>query len=142
MMLPLPAHPDHLSWALPSIRGSVQAARDRSGQWLHRAGIAPDSTLFDAALQVVAELVSNAVQHADLSPDVQVSLALEGYLLTISVGDQDPRPVSLKDLAPRQGLAVVSGLAHDYSGDVRTEPACDGPGKSVIVRFALLGAIE
>ncbi|MEV8454992.1 ATP-binding protein [Streptomyces sp. NPDC052095] len=138
----LPAPRTSLFWDLPPVRGSVRVARDRSGRWLSGAGFAPDSALFGAALRVVAELVSNAVLHAGRSPDVRVGLVLEGYLLTITVRDRDPRPVPLTGLAPRQGLAVVAALAHDYCGDVRTEPAADGPGKSVVVRFALLGAVE
>lgn len=138
----LPARRHSRSWDLPPVHGSVRAARDRCGRWLNGAGIVPGSPLFGAALRVVSELVSNAVLHAELSPDVRVRLTLEGYLLTITVRDKDPHPVPLADLTPRQGLAVVAALAHDYCGDVRTELAADGPGKSVIVRFALLGAIE
>ncbi|MEU2155732.1 ATP-binding protein [Streptomyces sp. NPDC019396] len=108
--------------------------RQRTERVLSGLGIASASCLGGAVLLVVSELAANAVRHAGQSPDVEVTLALSGKVLTVAVADLDPRPMALRVL-PGRGLGVVAELARAHAGDGRIEPAPGGQGKSVVVRF-------
>ncbi|CAM5314733.1 ATPase [Streptomyces avidinii] len=127
------------TWTVPLVPGSVRAARERTERSLVRFGPESTSALFGAVLLVVSELVTNAVRHAQRSPDAEVTLHMSDHMLAVAVADLDPRPVTPADAArtPGQGLRTVADLARTFGGDVRIEPAFGGLGKTVVVRFVL-----
>ncbi|MCX5275010.1 ATP-binding protein [Streptomyces virginiae] len=90
-------------------------------------------------LLVVSELVTNAIRHAQHSPDAEVTLHMTEHLLVVSVGDLDSRPLTLADASRTsgQGLRAVADLARAFGGDVRIEPSSGGRGKTIVVRFIL-----
>lgn len=128
-------------WAVPLVPGSVRAARERTERSLVLFGLESASALFGAVLLVVSELVTNAVRHAQHSPDAEVTLHMTDHLLVVAVGDLDPRPITLADpgRSSGQGLRTVADLARTFGGDVRIEPSSGGRGKAVVVRFILPG---
>ncbi|MFH7597858.1 ATP-binding protein [Streptomyces racemochromogenes] len=125
------------AWTVPLVPGSVRAARERAERSLVLFGLAAGSSLCGAVLLVVSELVANAVRHAAQSPDAEVVLTMTDHLLVVGVGDLDPRPMTLPHRSPGEGLRTVAELARAHGGDVRIEPASDGRGKTVVVRFVL-----
>ncbi|MBW5481072.1 ATP-binding protein [Streptomyces bambusae] len=124
-------------WTVPLVPGSVRAARERAERSLVLFGVAPGSPLGGAALLVISELVANAVRHAQNSPDAEITLTVNDRLLVVGVADLDPRPMALTGHSSGRGLHTVAELAGEYGGDVRVEPAADGRGKSLVVRFIL-----
>ncbi|MFJ3204048.1 ATP-binding protein [Streptomyces sp. NPDC086989] len=126
-------------WTVPLVPGSVRAARERSERSLVLFGLESSSALFGAVLLVVSELVANAVRHAQHSPDAEITLHMTDHLLLASVGDLDPRPITLADAGQTagQGMRTVADLARTFGGDVRIEPSSGGRGKTVAVRFVL-----
>ncbi|MFB6810607.1 ATP-binding protein [Streptomyces sp. NPDC056387] len=126
-------------WTVPLVPGSVRAARQRSERSLVLFGLESSSALFGAVLLVVSELVANAVRHAQHSPDAEITLHMTDHLLVASVGDLDPRPITLADAgrSAGQGMRTVADLARTFGGDVRIEPSSGGRGKTVVVRFVL-----
>lgn len=129
------------TWTVPLVSGSVRAARERTERSLVLFGLESTSALFGAVLLVVSELVTNAVRHAQRSPDAEVTLHMSDHMLLVAVADLDPRPVTLADAARTagQGLRTVADLARTFGGDVRIEPCSGGLGKTVVVRFILPG---
>ncbi|MFE7045699.1 ATP-binding protein [Streptomyces atratus] len=126
---------------VPLLPPSVRIARISTAEALTSFGVAPGSSLADAALLVVSELVSNAVRHAaGHSPDAEVTVTVAAGHLVIGVGDQDPHVMDLASGATGEGLRTVAELAAAYDGDVSVEPAARGRGKTVLVRFQLPGA--
>ncbi|WP_157848162.1 ATP-binding protein [Streptomyces exfoliatus] len=71
-------------WTVPLVPGSVRAARERSERSLVPFGLESSSALFGAVLLVVSELVTNAVRHAQHSPDAEVTLHMTEHLLVAS----------------------------------------------------------
>ncbi|MCX5124602.1 ATP-binding protein [Streptomyces sp. NBC_00347] len=128
-------------WTAPLVPGSVRTARERTERSLVLFGLEGASALFGAVLLVVSELVTNAVRHAQRSPDVEVTLHMSDHMLVVTVADMDPSPVTLADAAraPGKGLRTVADLARTFGGDVRIEPFSGGRGKTVVVRFILPG---
>jgi signal transduction histidine kinase len=126
-------------WTVPLVPGSVRAARERSERSLVLFGLESSCALFGAVLLVVSELVANAVRHAEHSPDAEVILHMAEHLLVVSVGDLDPRPMTLADAGRTsgRGLRTVADLARAFGGDIRIEPSSGGRGKTVVVRFIL-----
>ncbi|MFJ9643574.1 ATP-binding protein [Streptomyces sp. NPDC101206] len=124
-------------WTVPLVPASVRAARERAERSLVLFGVTAGSSLGGAVLLVVSELVANAVRHARNSPVAEITLAINDHLLVVGVGDLDPRPLALAGHPSGQGLHTVADLAREYGGDVRVEPAANGRGKSVVVRFVL-----
>ncbi|MFF9982250.1 ATP-binding protein [Streptomyces erythrochromogenes] len=126
-------------WTVPLVPGSVRAARERSERSLVLFGLESSSAFFGAVLLVVSELVTNAVRHAQHSPDAEVTRHMTEHLLVVSVGDLHSRPIMLADAgrAAGQGLRTVADLARTFGGDVRIEPSAGGWGKTVVVRFIL-----
>ncbi|MCX5308922.1 ATP-binding protein [Streptomyces sp. NBC_00160] len=126
-------------WTVPLAPGSVRAVRERSERALVLFGLDSSSTLFGAVLLVVSELVTNAIRHAQHSPDAEVTLHMTEHLLVVSVGDLDSRPLTLADASRTsgQGLRAVADLARAFGGDVRIEPSSGGRGKTIVVRFIL-----
>ncbi|WP_406364894.1 ATP-binding protein [Streptomyces sp. NBC_01546] len=129
------------AWTVPLVPGSVRAARERTESSLVLLGLESASALFGAVLLVVSELVTNAVRHAQHSPDAEVTLHMTDHMLAVAVADLDPSPRSLAEAArtPGQGLRTVADLARTFGGDVRIESSSDGPGKTIVVRFILPG---
>ncbi|MET3987107.1 ATP-binding protein [Streptomyces sp. PvR034] len=127
------------AWTVPLVPGSVRAARERTERSLVLFGLESASALFGAVLLVVSELVTNAVRHAQQSPDAEVTLHMSDHMLAVAVADLDPRPITPADAARAsgQGLRTVADLARTFGGDVRIEPAPGGRGKTVVVRFIL-----
>ncbi|WTQ61216.1 ATP-binding protein [Streptomyces sp. NBC_00158] len=126
-------------WTVPLVPGSVRAARERSERSLVSFGLERSSALFGAVLLVVSELVTNAVRHAQDSPDAEVTLHMTEHLLAVSVEDLDPHPITPADAGRTsgRGLRTVADLARTFGGDVRIEPSAGGHGKTVLVRFIL-----
>lgn len=126
-------------WTVPLVPGSVRAARERSERSLVLFGLESSSAFFGAVLLVVSELVTNAVRHAQHSPDAEVTLHMTQHLLVVSVGDLDSRPIMPADAdrTAGQGLHLVADVARTFGGDVRIEPSDSGCGKAVVVRFVL-----
>ncbi|WP_406405713.1 ATP-binding protein [Streptomyces sp. NBC_01643] len=125
---------------VPLVPASVRAARISTAEALTAFGVAPRSSLADAALLVVGELVSNCVRHAaEHASDAEVTVTVAAGQLVIGVGDQDPRMIDLAAGTTGEGLRTVVELAAAYEGDVSVEPAARGRGKTVLVRFQLPG---
>lgn len=132
------SHVNRHAMTLPLNPASVRAARVSTAQALTVFGLAPGSSLTDAALLVVSELVSNAVRHAaGHSPDAEVTVMLATGQLVIGVRGQDPRMIDLAADTPGEGLRTVVDLAAAYGGDVSPEPATRGRGKTILVRLQL-----
>lgn len=129
------------AWTVPLMPGAVRAARERAERSLVLFGLQSTSAIFGAVLLVVSELVTNAVRHAQHSPDAEVTLHMPDHMLVASVADLDPRPITLADAGRTsgQGLRTVADLARTFGGDLRIEPATNGRGKTVVVRFILPG---
>ncbi|MFI0976207.1 ATP-binding protein [Streptomyces sp. NPDC021093] len=125
------------SCTVPLVPGSVRAARERAERSLALFGMDAGSSLGGAVLLVVSELVANAVRHAQGSPDAEITLTKTDRLLVVRVGDLDPCPILLASRSTGEGLRTVEDLARAYDGDVHVQPAADGNGKTVVVRFVL-----
>lgn len=132
------SHGQRHAVTLPLVPASVRAARVSTAPALAAFGVAPASSLTDAALLVVSELVSNAVRHAaEHSPDVEVTVAVAAGQLVIGVRDQDPGMIDLAADTTGEGLRTVAELAAANGGGVSVEPAARGRGKTILVRFQL-----
>lgn len=115
---------------LPLVPASVRAARVGTAQAPTAFGKATGSSLTDAALLVVSELVANVVRHAaEHSPDAEVTVAVAAGQQVIGVDGQDPRMIDLTADAMGEGLRTVVELAATYGGDVSVEPAARGRSK-------------
>ena len=88
-------------------------------------------------LLAVSELVSNAVQHGDGDPRLQLRLEGRGKL-HVRVRDAAPREPLLRDHDPRsergRGLLIVNSVADEWGRSI------DDCGKWVWAVFALVGA--
>jgi two-component sensor histidine kinase len=123
---------------LPLVPASVRAARVSTAQALAAFSVAPASSLTDAALLVVSELVSNAVRHAaEHSPDAEVTVTVAAGQLVIGVRDRHLRMIDLAADTTGDGLRTVAELAAVYGGGVSVEPAARGRGKTILVHFQL-----
>ncbi|MCX4791371.1 ATP-binding protein [Streptomyces sp. NBC_01221] len=80
---------------VPLVPASVRAVRVSTAEALTSFGLAPDSSLTGAALLVVSELVTNAVRHAERSPDAEVVVTVAAGQLVIGVRDLDSRVIDL-----------------------------------------------
>jgi two-component sensor histidine kinase len=76
-----------------------------------------DEELAEAAVQVVNELASNAVEHARTPFRLQVSY--DGFLVRVLVRDFSPRPPRINpiqgELSRGLGLRLVDGLCARWS---------------------------
>jgi anti-sigma regulatory factor (Ser/Thr protein kinase) len=118
---------------LDASAGSPHAARARVREYLTDHGI--DGQVLDAALLVVSELVSNAVQYGE-APITMCLERLGDGAVRVEVCDADDtidevRGVWSGELATSgRGLAIVTA----YSTDWRVERRADG--KSVVAEIA------
>ena len=117
--------------------GAVRETTQAVSESLAEAGIPPTTAFADAVLLVVGELVTNVMRHAVSSPVADVGITVAGGQLAVSVADGDDRLPCLDAHGRGPGLRTVSELADEYEGDVRTEPAPDRGGKTVMVRFRI-----
>jgi anti-sigma regulatory factor (Ser/Thr protein kinase) len=106
------------TWALPGRAESVPETRHRV-EALLRAWNRPPETV-DAAMLLVTELVTNAVQHTDTA-DIICTVSLHADALTLSVTDTGtvtptaPVPAQRDSLEESgRGLALVTALATDW----------------------------
>ncbi|UKY48539.1 ATP-binding protein [Streptomyces inhibens] len=120
--------------------GAVRLARQEVAATLAEFGFAPRSSLVDAALLVVSELVVNVLRHAaEQSPTADVSVTVAAGQLVIGVADRDPRVPDVEAAAPGGGLRMVAEVASRYDGTLNVEPDWAGHGKSVLARFVIPG---
>ncbi|WP_188302056.1 ATP-binding protein [Streptomyces sp. CBMA123] len=101
-------------------------------------GVRPRTTVHDAAVLAVTELVTNAVRHArSRSPFFELLLAVTNTHVEVAVRDSHP---GLFDLPPHQGatggLAAIADLARHLGGELTVQPDPDG-GKTVLVHLPL-----
>jgi anti-sigma regulatory factor (Ser/Thr protein kinase) len=106
------------TWALPGRAESVPETRHRV-EALLLAWNRPRETV-DAAMLLVTELVTNAVQHTDTA-DIICTVSLHSDALTLSVTDTGAAPYRAPVPAQRdgleesgRGLALVTALATDW----------------------------
>ena len=96
----------------------------------------PEDQLADVLL-AVSELVSNAVQHGDGDPSLQLRLEGRGRL-HVRVRDAAPREPTLRDQDPSsergRGLLIVNSVADEWGKSV------DASGKWVWAVFVLAGS--
>ncbi|MGW3091673.1 ATP-binding protein [Streptomyces sp. NPDC001108] len=121
------AHPPGLPWT-PGARRAVvdlpgssplspRIARETGRTQLHQWGLRPD--IIAAALQVLTELVTNAVQHGGDGP-VSLDLQEEGPALRITVTDHGRPPGRIRaglpgaDAESGRGLAIVEQLSDHW----------------------------
>jgi anti-sigma regulatory factor (Ser/Thr protein kinase) len=121
---------------LPATHASVPAARHRVGTALSRYGLPRE--LADTALLILTELVTNAVVHAaELSPEVDISVAVGGQELVIAVHDRHPEPPRVLPVCRPDGggwgLKMVTDLTEQSGGRVDVPPDPDRHGKTVRV---------
>ncbi|WP_313896579.1 ATP-binding protein [Streptomyces sp. GC420] len=123
---------------MPTEPGCVALARRTTAARLLELGITPRSAFADTVLLVVSELVTNVLRHAsDHSPAAEVGVTAGAGRLVVGVADRDPRVPALPAGGTGRGLLTVGELAARYDGELSIQPAAHGPGKTVLVRFAM-----
>jgi anti-sigma regulatory factor (Ser/Thr protein kinase) len=109
-------------------------AREQVARCLTDAGARPDA-LFDDALLVTSELVTNAVRHAD--PHIDLKVVTDHGVFRLEVHDRGRSGLVRRnrspDLAGGWGLNVVHRLATDWG----VVPARPGQGKTVWAELPL-----
>jgi anti-sigma regulatory factor (Ser/Thr protein kinase) len=104
-------------WRLRSVAASPAEARAAARGFLARlTGSFPDE---DAAVLVVSELVTNAVEHSGSGPlGIDLSMELLDDRLRIVVDDHDPHPPVMGAADPDgergRGLLIVDRLAEQW----------------------------
>ncbi|MER7668191.1 ATP-binding protein [Kitasatospora sp. NPDC096128] len=100
-------------------------------------GVHPKTTVHDAAVLAVTELVTNTVRHAQSrSPFFELLLVVTDTHLEVGVGDNHPGLQDLPEEGDTGGLAVVADLARHLSGGLTIRPGPNG-GKTLLVRLPL-----
>ncbi|WP_274911399.1 ATP-binding protein [Streptomyces sp. WZ-12] len=118
--------------------GAVLRAREGTATRLARCGIATGSSLSDAALLVVSELVANVLRHAaEKSPTAEVTVERGVGHLVVAVADHDPRLPAMESATPGTGLGTVRELAAWYDGALSVEPDWTGQGKRILASFVV-----
>ncbi|MFG2775980.1 ATP-binding protein [Streptomyces sp. NPDC048350] len=112
------------TWAMPRRTESVSETRHQV-EALLQAWNRPSETV-DAAMLLVTELVTNAVQHTDTS-SIICTVSLHSDTVTVSVTDTGtvthsaPAPAQPDDLKESgRGLLIVSALATDWGTRLTT----------------------
>jgi len=112
----LPPLPRLRETLLP-VASAVELARDRTREVCAKWGV---PRVADAAATVVTELVTNGVVHAGTSMDL--SFALSGRLLYISVRDRDPRLPAYREAEDHGfGLRLVEAFAAYWGAETMPE---------------------
>ncbi|WP_406296519.1 ATP-binding protein [Embleya sp. NBC_00888] len=128
------------AWSYPRLPGSAAQARHDVAELLRLA--ARNRDLSFVLVQVVSELVTNVIQHADGTDSVRVELALSNGAIRLDVSDQHPgRPEELPlsdDDESGRGLWIVWHLTRELGGQVVVLDAKQGGGKTI--RVTLPGA--
>jgi len=110
---------------LPSVPASPSVARDAMEQSL-KASLPPIK--LDQVRILISELVSNAIRHAEMSPDavIEVLGTVDPSLLHVEVQDRgagfEPRLEELGDLDTGWGLYILDQLA-DRWGTTQNDPS-------------------
>ncbi|MFJ9841603.1 ATP-binding protein [Kitasatospora sp. NPDC101155] len=100
-------------------------------------GVRPRTTVHDAAVLAVTELVTNTVRHAaHRSPFFELLLAVTDTDLEVAVQDSHPGLLDLPPEGATGGLAAVADLARHLGGELTVQPDPDG-GKTALVRLPL-----
>ena len=102
------------SFDLPPAPEAPAAARRLAGLLL-RPWRVVDADAQDAALLVVSELVTNALQHAPVADSIHVSFELSGEELVVAVADPSPlvprQRVASADEEDGRGLSIIEAVA-------------------------------
>ncbi|MGW7276159.1 ATP-binding protein [Streptomyces sp. NPDC054864] len=121
------------TWAFPRRTRFIPLTRHRVGALLQAWECPPG--VVDAAMLLVTELVTNAVQHTD-APHIGCSVSLHSGVLTVSVIDTGavpgsaPVPAQPDDLEESgRGLLLVSALSTDWG------TRCTAEGREVWARL-------
>ncbi len=120
-------------WVLPKQPTSPASARRR----LEAASLQLSRELFDTALLLTSELVTNAVKYG--GEHIVLTVREEREAVTVEVYDDGPRAPEVGAGAPQaeggRGLRLVAALAHEW-GTVSGAPS--RPGKIVWFTLAKL----
>ncbi|MFF4385117.1 ATP-binding protein [Kitasatospora sp. NPDC001547] len=127
-MPPHPAAPAaryHLAFAPNPGPGRVRHGMDFTRTVLEHRPPAPDRAAVQDALLVVAELLANAVDHANGPTDLTLAFTPEAGL-RIEVADTSPAPPTLRHPSPHEprgrGLRIIDTIATAWG----TTPATGG----------------
>ncbi|MFD9125390.1 ATP-binding protein [Kitasatospora sp. NPDC059571] len=122
--------------SLTSLPSGIRLARRITVTVLTTWGIPPSTTVHDAAVLAVTELVTNTVRHAaPRSASFELLLAADD-VLDVAVRDSHPGLVDLPAPEAGGGLAVLADLARHFGGALTIEPDPDG-GKTIHVLLPL-----
>jgi len=123
--------------SLASLPPGIRTTRRITVTVLTAWGVEPRTSVHDAAVLAVTELITNTVRHAArLSPSFELLLTIDDEYLDVAVRDGHPGLIELPPPGENGGLAVVAGLAHDFGGRLTVDPD-PGGGKTIRVRLPL-----
>jgi anti-sigma regulatory factor (Ser/Thr protein kinase) len=117
-----------LSFRLPSLDRAVPIARRLAGLWLDAEDVRADHAR-DAALLVISELVTNAIEHSN-SAHITGWLRRTADRLLLEVRDQGMTPTvprlhrATPDEDHGRGLALVASCSQEWGVRLSTDGSC------------------
>ncbi|MFH8983589.1 ATP-binding protein [Streptomyces varsoviensis] len=126
------------SVVLPSVPGSVSAARKFVARVLAEWGLPEGAETVDTVRLIVSELATNVVQHTSgRSPVFTVAVQLDrGERMRVGVTDSHPRWPRRLPAAVQQdngrGMVIVRTLTKELGGALAVTPTTEG-GKTVAI---------
>ncbi|MDX3853733.1 ATP-binding protein [Streptomyces sp. AK02-01A] len=126
---------------VPAVGSAVRIARETTELVLIECGVGLRHPSIGPALLILAELVTNSVQHAaSLTPAITVTYAHGPGVLAFAVHDRHPYQPPLYEAlagAPGSGLATVVEMTMELGGTAVVRGDADGRGKSIWITLPL-----